>query len=137
MLSAVAVIFGKRLVVLIVALWAFPVEDNGGFLVELLVDVLDPLFDASEVHGDAAASAGPDPVLPADVLGTDDAVLLVLAALALHEPRSLFSLVMVPMVLALMWLGFVLGNILGPVFFPPAVSILLVSFLMVGFGFRD
>lgn len=47
MLPAVAIILGKWLIVLVIALWALPVEDDGGFLVELLVDVLDPLFDAS------------------------------------------------------------------------------------------
>lgn len=50
MLSAVAIILGKRLVVLEVALWALPVEDYMRFFVELLVDVLDPLLDALEVH---------------------------------------------------------------------------------------
>ena len=135
--SAVAVVLGERLIILVVALWAFPVEDDGGFLVELLVDVLDPLFDAAEVHRDAAAGAGPDPVLPADVFRTDDAVLLVVAALALHVLRGLFSLVGVAMLLALMGLGFLLGHVLRPVFFPPAAPVLLLPFLLVGLSFRD
>lgn len=50
MLPAVAIIFWYWLIVLVIALWAFPVEDYGGFFVELLIDVLDPLFDAAEVH---------------------------------------------------------------------------------------
>ncbi len=50
MLPAVAIVFWYWLIVLVIALWTFPVEDDGGFLVELLVDVLDPLFDAAEVH---------------------------------------------------------------------------------------
>jgi hypothetical protein len=50
MFAAIAIVLGLWLVVFVVALWAFPVEDNGGFFIELLIDILDPLLDAFEMH---------------------------------------------------------------------------------------
>lgn len=73
MLSAITIIFGHELVVLIVALGAFPVENDICFLIELLINVLDPLFDAFEMHGDAAAHAGPNPIFSSYFLCANDA----------------------------------------------------------------
>jgi hypothetical protein len=52
---------------------AFPVEDEVSFLIELLIDVLDPLFDAFKMHGDTAADAGPDPIFSSYFLGANHA----------------------------------------------------------------
>lgn len=89
MLSTIAVIFGQDLVVLIVALRAFPVENQMCFLIELLVDVLDPLLDAFQMHGDAAAHAGPNPVFSSYFLCANHADYLVMATLFFVEVGSL------------------------------------------------
>ena len=49
-LSTIAVVFGHRLVVLIVALRTFPVENMKTLLHLLLIDVSDPFFDAFGMH---------------------------------------------------------------------------------------
>ena len=89
MLPTVAVVFGKWFVVLEITLRTFPVEDVLCLLGELLVDVADPFFDALEMHGDAAASASPDPLFPSDLFGAYDAAHVMLAAFSLHKPRSI------------------------------------------------
>lgn len=85
--STIAVVFGHGLVILKVALWAFPIEDDMRLLVELLVDVLNPLLDAFKMHGDTAAGTGPYPIFPSDVLSADNAIMLVMTALSLLELR--------------------------------------------------
>ena len=79
--AAVTVVLGNGLIVLIVALGTLPVVDESGLAVQLLVDVVDPLLNALQVHRNAAAGAGPNPILPPDLLRTDDAGLIVVTAL--------------------------------------------------------
>jgi hypothetical protein len=67
MFAAVAIVFRYKLIVLIVALRALPVEDKVCFFIKLLVDILYPLFDTFEVHGYATASTSPDPILSSDL----------------------------------------------------------------------
>lgn len=74
MLPTEAVVFGHRLVVFKIALRAFPVENVKWLFELLLVDIFDPFFYALQVHGDVAASAGPYPVFPPDLLWANDAV---------------------------------------------------------------
>jgi hypothetical protein len=50
MFSTITVIFWKRFIVLEVALWTFPIEDDMCFFIKLLINVLNPLFDAFQVH---------------------------------------------------------------------------------------
>jgi hypothetical protein len=88
-LSTIAVIFGQGLVVLIVALRAFPVENEVCFLIELLVDVLDPLLDAFQMHRDAATVAGPNPVFSSYFLSANHTNYLVMATLFFVEVGSL------------------------------------------------
>lgn len=83
MFTAIAVVFGHGFVVLKVALRAFPIEDDMRFLIKLLIDVLNPLLNAFEMHGYAATSTCPDPIFSSDVLSADNAILFMLAALSL------------------------------------------------------
>jgi hypothetical protein len=55
--------------------------------VELLVDVLYPLLDASQMHGYAAALTVPSGIFLAYIFRADDATDIVMAALPLHIAR--------------------------------------------------
>ena len=54
MFSTVAVVFGHGLVELKVALRTFPIEYMLVFIVLLLVDISNPLFDTSQMHRQGA-----------------------------------------------------------------------------------
>jgi len=79
---------------------------------ELLVDIANPFFDALEVHGDAAASAGPDPLFSFNLLRADDASHVVTTALSLNKPRGLK--ILAPLIIFLL-LGQILRFVLGGV----------------------
>jgi hypothetical protein len=68
MLPAEAVVLRHWLVVLELALRALPAEDKLRLLIQLLVDVVYPCLYAFQMHRDAAALAGPNPILLPDLL---------------------------------------------------------------------
>ena len=76
MFSAIAVVAGKWFTVFVVALRTLPVEDMLGLFARLLgVHVANPLLNALQMHRNAAPDTCPHPLLPVDVLRTDQAVL--------------------------------------------------------------
>ena len=68
MFSTKAVVFGHSLIVLIIALRAFPIEDDGMFFLVIFVHVEDPVFYAFKMHRNRAASAGPDKIFSSHLL---------------------------------------------------------------------
>jgi hypothetical protein len=77
----------------------------------LFIDAFDPLFDAFEVHGNAAATAGPNVVFTPDFFRAYNAMHFVVAALAFNKSRSIqlciVAVIVFPGLLAVMrlWLG--------------------------------
>lgn len=67
-LPTVAVVLGHGFGVFALAEWTTPIEDELGWPNLVLVDIVDPLFDACEMHGCATQPARPYPVLFVDGL---------------------------------------------------------------------
>jgi hypothetical protein len=50
MFSAIAIIFWHWLIILIIALRTFPIENNVILLFIIFIDIKNPIFDAFQVH---------------------------------------------------------------------------------------
>ena len=60
-----------------------------GLLILFLVDTFDPLFNAFEVHRNAAATASPYVVFTSKIFRADNTVHFMVTALSFDESRSI------------------------------------------------
>lgn len=95
MFSTIAVVFRHGLFVLKIALWALPIIDHNRFFILLLIDVINPLFDALKMHGDIATCATPNPIFATNTLRTDNTCILILTALSSHESGGILILLQI------------------------------------------
>lgn len=72
MFSTIAIIFWHWIVILIVTLWTFPIEDNIILFFIIFIYIKNPIFDTFKVHWNWTASASPDIIFPSYVFRTYD-----------------------------------------------------------------
>jgi len=89
MFSAIAIIPRHWLIIFKIALWAFPIEYISRLSLLLLINIFNPLLNATQMHGDWTAVACPDPISSSNILRTDYTVLLWVTTWTLNKTRSL------------------------------------------------
>ena len=72
MFSTIAIIFWHWIVILIVTLWTFPIEDNIILFFIIFIYIKNPIFDTFKVHRNWTASTSPYIIFPSHIFRTYD-----------------------------------------------------------------